>query len=396
MLVCRIDWAFFAATQPTFFTLLSIGYKNFAQILKLKATKNLVVPSKIGYNMPTFGNSDHFEEYYMLRKSLRHIAENAGGIAFIGGSSAIIAKLVYENQREHKIYGKPTGVECADFVRKSTAFHDTSKPVHGTMTSRRFVENEETGEEYFAKGAHSTDELLTEFMIGNFAKLINPRQPETLILEEPLSAVLAQFNTLSHKHPNAKDVENFVRSHGTDKLKKMLEKGVTVEGLGESLAFDLMVGKYYDTKLANMVVIEAKDGTLHFVSIDHERAALSIIRPESVFTTNPEILIHALRDLSSAGDENKAGLASDPRAFEFAKVAKNFIDPVKIIDFYKKTASVDTSPLIDQCNRLASQSGMFSKKRCSDFEKHFKGLQSEAAAFVAENGEEVLKRKPTK
>jgi len=325
-------------------------------------------------------------------EALKYIYKNAAAIAFIGGSAAILGKLVQVSKREQKIIGTQTGQECADFVKNSKNFHVTSIPKHGTMTSRRFVEEEETQKEYFAKGAHSADEFLAEFMVASFLKLVNPYQPESAILQEDLPNNKARYYTLSFKHPDSKDVENFVLSHGTDKLKQAKEKGLSVEGFGESLAADLLFGKYYDTKYANMIVVIGKDGSLYFATIDHERAVLSIVLPKSILTTRPESLLSIIRDISIT-EEADIGIINDPRAMEFANVIKTFIDPSKIIEFYKKTSSVDVSPIIDKCNRFASQSGIFSQTKCNDYEKHFKDIQSKAGKFAVEREKEIAASK---
>jgi hypothetical protein len=239
------------------------------------------------------------------------------------GVGYICYALLNETKREHEIKSKEEIKDCDELVKNSSEFKEIGKPIHGTLSSS-YVQHTESGNIYVKKGAHSRVDLVKEVMVSNALHKIRKDQPECLIMQTPLKNGF-QYHTLSRKFENTQDVEEFVRNGRIDELK---EKEVI--GLGDTLVTDQILGKQSDTKLANMVVREEQD-KLVFTSIDHERA----VNPTSyrffhptlpVYTKNKSILIQSINDLGEKSEDNHAGLAGDPRAKEFGKLAESVIN----------------------------------------------------------------------
>ena len=280
-------------------------------------------------------------------------------------------------QREHDITTDQEITECDD-VRDTSEFEEKGSPVHGTLSST-FVQDKKTGEKYVKKGAHSREDFVKEYMVSNALHAVDKMQPECLIMQTDLGDGSFQFHTLSRKFDGTQDVEEFVREGRTGELK---EKEVV--GLESTLIIDQMVGKQSDTKLANMVV-RSDDTRLVFTSIDHERAVtptgLSFFHmTPPQYPTNKTTLIESIKDLGEKSEDNKAGLAGDPRAREFATVAESCMDEAKISAYYASVATANLSPVIAQCHRLAeaSRNSLVSESDCTGYEKFFTEMQNQA------------------
>lgn len=247
-------------------------------------------------------------------------------------------------------------------------------PEHGTH-KLDVVKDTVTGNEYVRKQTKSHTETEKEFMMANFLNSANPNHPECLLGENENGSV----SILSHKRENTKNVEQFVREGRTPEL---LTKPVV--GLADTLIADNILGKQSDTKLANMLVTEKEDGSLVFSNIDHERANLpkfSFFNSGMIrFPTTSDELINGIHDLHDPSDENRSGLAGDPRAKEFGSVARQVITQEEIQSSYKKIASADTEALHTKCTALSQYSIFFGgRNNCNAYQQHFKEIQKKAS-----------------
>lgn len=312
-----------------------------------------------------------------VTKILTPINKISGALSIIA-IGAFTIKLIYENQREHHIKADKFGIDCSDIVKDSSQFEIIDEPNHGSLTAE-IVRDTKTGNEYVKKAAHSRKNLVKEFMIGNLLNTINKNQSECLIMQTTNESG-THFHTLSRKHPDSQDVEDFVRAGRTYELKN---KKIT--GLEASLAADQIVGKQSDTKLSNQIIRETDDEFI-FSSIDNERAVsagYNIFDSGKIrFPTDPTILIHSIHDLSEPSDENKSGLAGDTRAKEFGSVAKNLMTTEKVIDYYRDVATANVDPVINNCYRLANHSTLFKSKECAQYQALFHKIQKSAAQEI--------------
>lgn len=303
------------------------------------------------------------------------------GLSIATGAGYAMHKFIYETQREHEIKTKEGIAHTEDLVKESSEFEEIGKPAHGTLPAS-FVKHKDTGKEYVKKGAHTRDDLVKEFMIANALHEITPDQPECLIMQTKNDKGF-QYHSLSRKFDNTQDVEEFVRQGKTDLLTKK-----EVVGLEGTLITDQVFGKQSDTKLANMLVRETPE-QLIFTSIDHERAVtptgFRFFQPSTPrYPTDKSTLIQSIHDLGEQSEENHAGLASDPRAKEFGKVAESIMDDKKINNYYKKIAATNLNPILEQCHRLAisSNNGLVKQRDCDGYELFFKEMQKMAQEHV--------------
>lgn len=305
------------------------------------------------------------------------IAKSLSGALIMG---AVTAKLIYENQREHDVSGKKVEADCNDIVKDASKFQVVGEPNHGSLTAK-VVRDRETGDKYVEKAAHSRKDLVKEFMYANFLHAVRNDQPECLILQKEDKSG-AHFHTLSRKYPNSQDIENFIRSGRIDELRN---KKVT--GLEASLAADQVVGKQWDTKLANLIIRETDD-EFKIGTIDNERGVcpdggfFNIGRVR--FPTYPSVLVDGICDLGTPSDDNTSGLAGDARAKEFGDIAINLMTSQKIKDYYTDVAQADINPLIQDCYRLAAHSTLFKAKECAQYQEHFRKIQTSAATYAKE------------
>ena len=308
--------------------------------------------------------------------------ENIAKSVFAAITGAVSYVLVYESKREHEIVADQEITGCEDLVINSSAVTETGKPVHGTLPAS-FVQDKNTGNTYVKKGAHSRANLVKELMYSNALHAIDPAQPPCLLMQTAGSDRV-QFHTLSQKYDGTQDVEEFVDQGRTEELKDK-----KVAGLEAALIADHMLGKLSDTKLANMVA-QTVDDELVFTTIDHERGInpsgfgfFQANRP-SYPTTTAE-LVNSIHDLYEPSEENRAGLAGDPRAREFGDLAEAVMSRENMKTYYEKVATADLSPVIDQCNRLATGSAntVVRESDCHAFQDFFTVMQKNARETVA-------------
>ncbi|CDZ76354.1 hypothetical protein BN59_00622 [Legionella massiliensis] len=305
----------------------------------------------------------------MYSKILRGAATTmAGYVSYV---------LLNETKREHAIKSKEEIKDCGELVKNSFEFKEIGRPIHGTLSSS-YVQHTGTGNIYVKKGAHSRSDLVKELMVSNALHKIREDQPECLIMQTPIKNGF-QYHTLSRKFDHTQDVEEFVRNGRIDELKKK-----EVIGLADTLITDQIFGKQSDTKLANMVVRDEQD-KLIFTSIDHERA----VNPNSfrffhptppIYTKNKSTLVRSINDLGEQSEDNHAGLAGDPRAKEFCKVAESVMNNSDIDNYYQKVAAANLSSVKSECEKLAiaSKGKLVRLGDCTGYETFFEEMQRNA------------------
>jgi hypothetical protein len=310
----------------------------------------------------------------------------------------MIYRVFQESIRAHDITGEPFGPEYNDLVKNPSDFPlSGGKPSHGTLPSE-FLINPTTGKIFVKKSAHSRKNLVKEFMYGSLFNCITHHQPEAFIFQKDNTKCKTQFATLSEvPNSSTQDLEDFVRAN---RIHEMHEK--KLEGLELSLVIDQMTGKT-DTKLDNFIVKEFTDDngvkTLIVSTIDHERAdppRRSFLDSGNIRTTvDTNTLVNSIHDLYPRDSENHAGLAGDPQATEWGTIAKQKMNPAKVIEAYKSIAQVDTAPVIAKCLRLASSgNGLFRKAECDDYKNHFDKLKAAAADTVERLTNNIIAKKP--
>ena len=232
--------------------------------------------------------------------------------------------------------------ELQKMSKRDHNFQTIGIPDHGSHTLQ-VMEDPKNKKQFIKKIASSQKEAEKEVFLSHYLHTINPYNPKCYFSKQDRTG----RTVLSRKPENAVDVEMFLRNGGIDRMK---EKKIT--GLEQTLLNDLVLGKQSDIKLANMIVIE-KDNELIFANIDHGRANYpkwSFVQSgKNEYPIDVNQLVERIYDQYSPSEENRSGLAGDPRAKEFIELAKQKMQPQNLYAAYKNIVTANTALLYEHC-----------------------------------------------
>lgn len=281
--------------------------------------------------------------------------------------------------------------------------------------SGKMLKHKATGDIYYMKGATSFENLVKEVLFAETMRMIEPKQPKGLLLQDTQPTGQAVFYTLSQVHPGSVDLEDFVEQELYKDDKPLL-------GMKTAIMMDLLFGKQSDMKLQNYVAIPLSKGdTFHgqvvdqdswgVVCIDHEIALTGIrFLTRNKSQTRDElddfIEIHLqclIRDYSEGSEPNPGQvappkLANDPRVSEFLDIALT-TDDRDVDGVYARLAGENTAfPMLESMVAILCQHhknhGIMSHEDHRHHLETLRSIQDKACRYVNKHGLEPNEEAP--
>lgn len=272
--------------------------------------------------------------------------------------------------------------------------------------SGKMLKHKATGDIYYMKGATSFENLVKEVLFAETMRMIEPKQPKGLLLQDIQPTGQAVFYTLSQVHPGSIDLEDFVEQELYKGDKPLL-------GMKTAIMIDLLFGKQSDMKLQNYVAIPLSKGdTFHGQSVDQDSWGVVCIDHEialtgvPILTRNqsqtrdelgiPESYLQCLIRDYSEGRESNPGqvappkLANDPRVGEFLDKALT-IDDRDVDGIYTRLAGESTAfPMLESMVAILCQHhknhGIMSHKDHRHHLETLRNIQDKACRYVNKHG----------